>query len=86
MKSNLSKSIQKILVGLVILMIIITDNNCTTSSKNTIEELDVVILNGRVIDPESQFDEFMNIGISEGKIRIITKKTVSGKAIFVSEQ
>jgi len=40
---------------------------------------DVVILNGRVIDPETMFDDVANVGIKDGKIVIITKSQIKGK-------
>ncbi|MBW2424686.1 MAG: D-glutamate deacylase, partial [Deltaproteobacteria bacterium] len=43
------------------------------------EEYDLVILNGRVMDPESNLDAVRNVGIRGGKIAKVTKKKVSGK-------
>jgi len=40
---------------------------------------DVVILNGRVMDPVSKFDGVRNVGIKSGKIVEITKKNIKGK-------
>lgn len=40
---------------------------------------DVVILNGRVIDPETMFDAVANVGIKDGIIAIITKSQIKGK-------
>lgn len=40
---------------------------------------DVVILNGRVMDPESGLDAVRNLGIRDGKITEITKDTLVGK-------
>ncbi|MEJ2259991.1 MAG: amidohydrolase family protein, partial [Nitrosopumilaceae archaeon] len=42
-------------------------------------EFDVVILNGRVIDPETELDAVRNIGINNGTISIITENNISGK-------
>src|SRR5215813_3711797 len=42
------------------------------------ETYDVVILNGRVIDPESKLDAIRNIGISDGKIKAISEKSMRG--------
>ena len=42
-------------------------------------EFDLVILNGRVIDPETNFDGIRNVGIIDGKIAIITEESISGK-------
>src|SRR5215510_8382599 len=39
---------------------------------------DVVILNGRVIDPESKLDGIRNIGISNGVIKAISEKSMRG--------
>src|SRR5215813_6864659 len=39
---------------------------------------DAVILNGRVIDPESKLDAIRNIGISDGKIKAISEKSMRG--------
>lgn len=38
-----------------------------------------MILNGRVMDPETIFDDIANVGIKDGKIAAITKETISGK-------
>ena len=37
-----------------------------------VEEYDVAILNGRVIDPESGLDAVRNVGITAGKVRVIS--------------
>lgn len=42
------------------------------------ETYDVVILNGRVIDPESKLDGIRNIGISNGVVRAISEKSMRG--------
>jgi N-acyl-D-glutamate deacylase len=43
------------------------------------EAYDLVILNGRVMDPETMFDDVANVGIKDGKIVIITKSQIKGK-------
>ncbi|UCE90095.1 MAG: D-glutamate deacylase, partial [Pseudomonadota bacterium] len=43
------------------------------------KDYDLVILNGRVMDPESKLDAVRNVGIKDGKITKITKKKISGK-------
>ncbi|MFV7769458.1 hypothetical protein [Shewanella marisflavi] len=40
---------------------------------------DVVINNGRVIDPETKFDAVANVGVKDGKIAVITNKQINGK-------
>jgi len=42
------------------------------------QSYDVVILNGRVMDPETNFDAVRNVGIKDGKITIITEKKIKG--------
>ena len=43
------------------------------------EAYDLVILNGRVMDPETGFDGERNVGIKDGKIISITQDTIKGK-------
>jgi hypothetical protein len=40
---------------------------------------DIVINNGRVIDPESHLDAIRNVGIKDGMIAVVTKKELTGK-------
>src|SRR5215467_12141145 len=42
-------------------------------------QYDVVIANGRVMDPESGLDGVRNVGISGGKIRAISNSALKGK-------
>lgn len=44
-----------------------------------VSDYDTVILNGRVIDPETQFDQVANIGIVDGVIVEMTTKEIEGK-------
>ena len=43
---------------------------------------DLVILNGRVIDPESKTDAIRNLGISNGVVRTISSNKLQGRAII----
>ena len=43
------------------------------------QEFDIVILNGKVIDPETNFDIAQNGGIKHRKINIISKNEITGK-------
>jgi N-acyl-D-amino-acid deacylase len=43
------------------------------------QDYDLVIQNGRVMDPETMFDGVRNIGIKDGKIVAITKKAIKGR-------
>lgn len=42
------------------------------------KDYDLVLLNGRVMDPETGLDAIRNVGISDGTIAIVTKKRISG--------
>ena len=43
---------------------------------------DLVILNGRVIDPESKTDAVRNLGISSGKIKAISRGQLNGRNVI----
>jgi len=43
------------------------------------QDYDLVINNGRVMDPETMFDDVANVGIKDGKIVAITKARIKGK-------
>ena len=45
------------------------------------EKYDVVIANGRVMDPESGLDAVRNVGINAGKIRAISANPLTGKTM-----
>jgi N-acyl-D-aspartate/D-glutamate deacylase len=45
-------------------------------------DYDLVINNGRVIDPETEFDSVANVGIKDGVIEAITKGEINGKQII----
>ena len=51
----------------------------TTTTAIAAEKYDLVILNGRVMDPETMFDAVRNVGIKDGKIVTITKDNILGK-------
>ena len=40
---------------------------------------DVVILNGRVMDPETGYDAVANVGIKDGRIATVTQDKIAGK-------
>jgi N-acyl-D-glutamate deacylase len=46
------------------------------------QDYDVVILNGRVMDPETSFDKIRNVGVKNGKIATITKDAIEGAEII----
>jgi hypothetical protein len=41
-------------------------------------DYDLVILNGRVMDPETRLDAVRNVGVNDGKIAVITKDNIKG--------
>ena len=43
------------------------------------QDYDVVILNGRVMDPETKFDKISNVGIKGDRIAKITTEKITGK-------
>jgi len=43
---------------------------------------DLVINNGRVMDPETSYDAVANVGIKDGRIAVITEKSISGKEVI----
>lgn len=47
-------------------------------------EYDIVILNGRVIDPESGLDAIRNIGITNGKIQAISETSLRGRTTVLA--
>jgi len=60
---------------------------CATATLNIAlpqDTYDVVILNGRVIDPESKLDGIRNIGISNGVIKAISEKSMRGRTTVLA--
>jgi len=45
----------------------------------TAQDYDLVILNGRVMDPETMLDAVRNVGVKDGRIAIITNAQLVGK-------
>jgi len=43
------------------------------------QDYDLVINNGRVMDPETLYDGVANVGIKDGRIVAVTKESISGK-------
>jgi N-acyl-D-glutamate deacylase len=42
-------------------------------------DYDLVILNGRVMDPKTMYDAVANVGVKDGRIAAITQDKMSGK-------
>ena len=43
---------------------------------------DTVILNGRMMDPETAFDSTANVGIRDGRISVITQSAIKGDEVI----
>ena len=63
-------------VALVLLVIV------STTTFSTAPTYDLVILNGRVIDPETKTDAIRNLGISNGKIQTISRARLDGRNVI----
>ena len=50
-----------------------------TNARLTGADFDVVILHGRVMDPESRLDAVRNVGIRNGKIEALTSRPIKGR-------
>ena len=61
---------KRALLGLVALLL--------TTSRVLAQDYDLVILDGRVMDPETSFDAIANVGLRDGRIAIITQAAISG--------
>ena len=51
----------------------------STSSSASAQDYDIVILNGRVMDPETNFDGVRNMGIKGDRIVKITEEKITGR-------
>jgi len=45
-------------------------------------DYDLVINGGRVMDPETMYDDIANVGIKDGRIVVITKDKITGKQVI----
>ena len=64
----------KKLLGLVVAAVM--------ASTSQAEDYDLVINNGRVMDPETRYDEIANVGIRDGRIAIITQDMITGENVI----
>jgi N-acyl-D-aspartate/D-glutamate deacylase len=63
----------------LLLLILIT---VFTAFSSTAQVYDLVILNGRVIDPESETDAVRNLGVTNGKIKSISQARLNGRNVI----
>ena len=66
-------------VPLVLLCGLLLFASVSQVSSSSTETYDLVILNGRVIDPETKTDAVRNLGISNGKIKSISRARLNGR-------
>jgi len=59
--------------GLMVVLVVLA------SPAVSAQEYDLVILNGRVMDPETMLDAVRNVGVKDGRIAIITNTELVGK-------
>ena len=69
----------KHIIACVLLAVLIMPLSSTSSANQV---YDIVILNGRVIDPETRLDAVRNIGVSGATIKAITTSALSGRTVI----
>lgn len=60
------------------LTVFLTVSAISVACSAVAQNFDLVISNGRVMDPETLYDSIANVGISEGRIASISKEALSG--------
>lgn len=75
--NNLKLKIQKLAVPITVASALLFPVHAIADSVSD-KKYDLVIVGGRVMDPESNFDGIRNVGIKNGKIAIITSETITG--------
>lgn len=71
--------LKKVLLSCLLILISAFVMNCDKNLSSGTKDFDVVILNGRVIDPESNLDAKKNIGIKDGSVQLITAREIKGR-------
>jgi hypothetical protein len=66
-------------MGKISKMLAVLILSISTVSAAVAEEYDLVINEGRVMDPETMHDSVANVGVKDGQIAVITKDKISGK-------
>lgn len=70
---------KRIVVALILLLILSISMPLTMQTVESQESFDLVIRNGRVMDPESGRDEIANVGIRGERVAVITKQSIRGR-------
>ena len=74
---------KKVFFVLILIVGLLSCDQEKTSNKTDVNTtFDIVILNGRVMDPETNFDAVRNVGIKDGKIALITEEKIKGSEII----
>jgi N-acyl-D-glutamate deacylase len=68
------KVMKKTIISAAFVLLALMPGVCTSAA-----EYDLVINNGRVLDPEAKLDAVRNVGIKEGIIALITKEKITGQ-------
>ncbi len=76
--------VSTIISGSLLVLFSLVNDSCKMESSGK-KDFDIVILNGRVIDPESDFDAVRNVGIKDGKIQLIIDQQISGKTMIEAQ-
>lgn len=72
------KRIAIIMVGAIWLALA---GSAWAQANGSVNEYDVVIANGRVIDPETKLDAVRNVGIKNGKIAAVSQAALGGRTV-----
>ena len=81
---NLSSHKRTLSSGLIatILILLLALSSPTVIVAQRAAEFDVVLINGRVMDPESNLDAVRNVGLSNGKIMAISNRALRGRTVI----
>jgi len=71
--------LQKIFAVCFLIMVSMFNQFCINNDSSGKNDFDIVILNGRVIDPESDLDAVRNIGIRGDSVELITTREINGR-------
>jgi len=72
----------KTIISLICTFFFINCSQVSDKQSQNKDELDIVILGGRVMDPETGLDTIINVGILNGTIHAITNSTIVGKEVI----
>lgn len=79
MPISIARTIAKVAFGVAALLLLVVDLGARKFDPPKNESYDLVIANGRVMDPESGLDAPRNVGMTGGKILAVSAGGLSGK-------